>query len=61
VNFDGCDAHGDAIDASQSQFNRIDIAVTDYPPSNVWNYRNTFPYLSEKVSSEQLLLPPTLL
>ena len=48
-------------DAAQSQFNRIDVAVIDHPPSSVWNYRNTFPYLSQKVSSAQLLLPPTLL
>ena len=49
------------MDAAQSQFNRIDAAVTDHPPSSVWNYRNTFMYLIEKVSSEQLLSPPTLL
>ena len=48
-------------DAAQSQFNHIDAEVTDHPPSSVWNYCNTFLYLSEKVSSEQLLSPPTLL
>jgi len=53
VNFDGYDAHGNATDAAQSQFNRIDVAVTDHHPSSVWNYHNTFPYLSEKVSSAQ--------
>ena len=61
VNFDGCHSHGDVTDEAHSQFNHIDATVTDHPPSNVWNYRNTFPYLSEKVSSAQLLSPPTLL
>jgi hypothetical protein len=53
--------HGDAMDAAQSQFNRIDAVVINHPLSIVWNCSNTFPYLSEKVSSAQLLSPPTLL